>query len=63
MCIRDRLDIAQAHLTTIMPGYTHLQKAQPVTLAHHLMAYFQMFRRDYQRLEDGCKRADVMRCV
>ena len=58
--MRVLLDIAQAHLTTIMPGYTHLQKAQPVTLAHHLMAYFQMFRRDYQRLEDGCKRADVM---
>ena len=54
------LSIAQKHLTTIMPGYTHLQKAQPVTLAHHMMAYFQMFRRDYQRLQDCFKRADVM---
>ena len=32
-----------------MPGYTHLQKAQPITLAHHMMAYFQMFRRDLDR--------------
>ena len=43
-----------------MPGYTHLQKAQPITLAHHMMAYFQMLRRDWQRLEDAYTRADVM---
>ncbi|KKM09992.1 argininosuccinate lyase [Clostridiales bacterium PH28_bin88] len=54
------LDLAEQHLDTIMPGYTHLQKAQPVTLAHHLMAYFQMFRRDMERLQDCFRRTDVM---
>ena len=43
-----------------MPGYTHLQKAQPITLAHHLMAYFEMFRRDIERLLDCKKRVDSM---
>ena len=37
--------------TTVMPGYTHLQRAQPITFGHHLMAYAQMFLRDMQRLE------------
>ena len=46
------LKLASEHLDTIMPGYTHLQKAQPVTLAHHLMAYFEMLRRDLGRLDD-----------
>ncbi|MDN5347840.1 MAG: argininosuccinate lyase [Clostridia bacterium] len=50
------LDLAEAHLETIMPGYTHLQRAQPVTLAHHLMAYFEMFLRDRGRLADCLKR-------
>ncbi len=54
------LDLADAHRETIMPGYTHLQKAQPITLAHHLMAYFQMFRRDAQRLSDCYERTDCM---
>lgn len=54
------LDKAAAHLNTIMPGYTHLQRAQPITLAHHLMAYFQMFMRDIERLKDCCKRTDVL---
>ena len=54
------LNIARANLHTVMPGYTHLQKAQPITLGHHMMAYFQMFRRDWQRLEDLFVRADVM---
>lgn len=40
------------HTETFMPGFTHLQKAQPVTLAHHLGAYFEMFRRDRSRLRD-----------
>ncbi len=40
------------HIETFMPGFTHLQKAQPVTLAHHLGAYFEMFRRDRSRLRD-----------
>ncbi len=44
------------HIDTILPGFTHLQKAQPVTLAHHLGAYFEMFKRDLERLEDNYKR-------
>jgi len=51
---------AKRHTGTIMPGFTHLQKAQAVTLAHHLMAYFQMFKRDCERLSDCRKRADEM---
>ena len=54
------LDIAQDNLHTIMPGYTHLQKAQPITLAHHMMAYFQMFRRDLDRFAHAYDAADVM---
>ena len=49
-------DMAQKHTETVMPGYTHLQRAQPVTLGHHLMAYAQMFLRDLGRLEDTLKR-------
>ena len=45
-------EIMKEHLDTIMPGFTHLQKAQPITLAHHLGAYFEMFKRDSSRLED-----------
>ena len=54
------LMLAKKHKTDIMPGYTHLQLAQPVTLAHHLLAYVQMFRRDFERLADCYKRVDVM---
>ena len=54
------LDIAENHLHTIMPGYTHLQKAQPITLAHHLMAYVQMFLRDRNRFARAYDSADVM---
>ncbi len=54
------LDLAEEHLTTVMPGYTHLQRAQPVTLAHHLLAYCQMFRRDEERLADCRRRTDVL---
>lgn len=54
------VDIAKEHTETIMPGYTHLQKAQPITFAHHAMAYFEMFKRDYSRLEDCAKRMSVM---
>ncbi|MGI9952600.1 argininosuccinate lyase [Moorellaceae bacterium AZ2] len=53
------VDLAEKHIFTIMPGYTHLQKAQPVTLAHHLLAYFEMLERDQGRLEDCLKRLDV----
>lgn len=54
------LKLADTHLHTIMPGYTHLQKAQPITLAHHLLAYFEMLKRDLGRLDDCYKRTDVM---
>lgn len=54
------LDLSFQHLDTIMPGYTHLQRAQPVTLAHHLMAYFNMFARDADRLLDAYGRTDIM---
>lgn len=50
---------AENHLDSLMPGYTHLQVAQPVTFAHHLMAYVQMFLRDLDRLKDAYKRANV----
>ena len=54
------LNIADNNLDTIMPGYTHLQKAQPITLAHHVMAYYEMLRRDCIRLNDCRKRLNVM---
>ena len=54
------LDIAEENLHTIMPGYTHLQKAQPITLAHHMMAYVQMFLRDRERFRAAYRAADVM---
>lgn len=54
------LDKSEENIDTIMPGYTHLQKAQPVTVAHHFMAYFQMFSRDKERLLDCRKRVNVM---
>lgn len=46
------LKLMEEHVSTYMPGFTHLQKAQPITLAHHLGAYFEMFRRDLLRLDD-----------
>lgn len=49
-------NLASQHLNTIMPGYTHLQRAQPITFAHHLMAYAQMLLRDIDRLNDTRKR-------
>ncbi len=52
--------IAEKNLTTVMPGYTHLQRAQPVTLAHHMMAYAMMLIRDLGRLEDTYKRTNIM---
>lgn len=54
------LNLSKEHLDTIMPGYTHLQKAQPITFAHHLMAYFEMFKRDRSRLQDTYKRMNVL---
>ncbi|RYD05224.1 hypothetical protein N752_10540 [Desulforamulus aquiferis] len=54
------LNLAEQHRSTVMPGYTHMQRAQPVTLAHHLMAYVQMLLRDMDRLADCYRRTDVM---
>lgn len=54
------LDLAEKHIDTVMPGYTHLQRAQPITLAHHLLAYVQMFSRDVERLQDCYKRTNVL---
>jgi len=56
LVVRERLlDLAERHAATLMPGFTHLQVAQPVTFGHHLMAYFEMFSRDAERLAD-CRR-------
>jgi argininosuccinate lyase len=52
------LDLAEAHAGTIMPGFTHLQVAQPVTFGHHLMAYVEMFERDAERLADARRRVN-----
>jgi len=52
--------MAGKHLDVVMPGYTHMQRAQPVLFAHHLMAYYQMIKRDIQRFEDCLERVDVM---
>lgn len=51
---------AEENLETVMPGYTHLQRAQPITFAHHLMAYSEMFLRDKERLEDTQKRMNIL---
>ncbi len=53
------VEVAEQHLETVMPGYTHLQRAQPVLLAHHLLAYFTMFQRDRERLIDCRKRVNI----
>lgn len=53
------LKMAEQNLRVIMPGYTHLQHAQPVLLSHHLMAYFEMFSRDYERFQGCLERANV----
>jgi argininosuccinate lyase len=66
--IRDRIRTLQAglvskaevHLGTVMPGYTHLQRAQPILLAHHLLAYFEMFQRDRARFADCLVRVNVL---
>ena len=54
--LEELLKIMEENTETIMPGFTHLQKAQPVTLAHHIGAYFEMFKRDRSRLQDIYKR-------
>ncbi|MBP1759249.1 MAG: argininosuccinate lyase [Firmicutes bacterium] len=57
--IKTLLQLSEEHLETWMPGYTHMQKAQPITLSHHLMAYVQMFLRDLGRLKDTRKRLTI----
>lgn len=54
------LSMIKEHKETIMPGYTHLQRAQPITFSHHIGAYFEMFKRDYSRLEDAYKRVNIL---
>ncbi|MEK7309178.1 MAG: argininosuccinate lyase [Nitrospirota bacterium] len=54
------VNLAEKHINTAMPGYTHLQKAQPVLLSHHFLAYFEMLERDGERLEDCLKRVNVL---
>ncbi len=57
---RALITLAEANKGVVMPGYTHLQPAQPVLLAHHLLAYFEMLQRDIERFNDCLKRTDVM---
>jgi argininosuccinate lyase len=54
------VELAEANKAVIMPGYTHLQQAQPILLAHHLLAYFEMFERDKERFHDCLGRTDVL---
>ena len=53
------LSLAETHVETLIPGYTHLQRAQPLSLAHHLLAYFEMIQRDWQRLGEIYARVNV----
>ncbi|MBE9008436.1 argininosuccinate lyase [Fortiea sp. LEGE XX443] len=53
------LDIAEQNIETLIPGYTHLQRAQPLSLAHHLLAYFEMAQRDWERLADVYRRVNI----
>ncbi len=57
--LRTILGIMQENTETIMPGFTHFQKAQPITLAHHMGAYFEMFKRDHERMRDISKRMNT----
>jgi argininosuccinate lyase len=54
------VDLAEKNYNTVMPGFTHLQTAQPVTFGHHMLAWFEMLKRDAQRLHDGRTRVNVM---
>ncbi|MFH0768923.1 MAG: argininosuccinate lyase [Chloroflexota bacterium] len=59
-CQQALISLAETNKSMVMPGYTHLQRAQPVLLAHHLLAYFEMLQRDIERFNDCLKRTDVM---
>ena len=54
------VDLADQHKSVVLPGYTHIQRAQPVLFGHHLLAYYEMFERDRGRLEDCFKRVNIM---
>jgi len=54
------VSLAENHIDLIFPGYTHLQRAQPVLLAHHLLAYFEMLKRDRQRLQENVQRVNIL---
>ena len=54
------VELAKENIAVVMPGYTHLQPAQPVLFSHHIMAYYEMFKRDGQRMEDCLKRINVL---
>lgn len=54
------LDMAEKHIKVMLPGYTHMQRAQPVLLAHHFMAYYEMLQRDKERFQNAAESADVM---
>ena len=53
------IQVAEEHIETVVPGYTHLQRAQPISLGHHFMAYFWMLQRDKERLQDSLKRINL----
>ena len=53
------IKVAEKHIETVVPGYTHLQRAQPISFGHHLMAYFWMLQRDKERLQDSIKRINI----
>jgi argininosuccinate lyase len=57
---RALVELAEENKTVVMPGYTHLQRAQPVLFAHHLLAYFEMLQRDVERFKGCLKRADIL---
>jgi len=54
------LELSKKHKNKVMPGYTHMQRAQPITFSHHLLAYMEMFKRDIERLKDSLKRVNVL---
>lgn len=54
------IDLAEKHIDIIMPGYTHLQRAQPVLFSHHILAYFEMLQRDRERFKDCLQRNDIL---
>ena len=60
MLRKEIVGLAKIHIDVVLPGYTHLQRAQPVLLSHHLMAYYEMFSRDAERFMDCLKRINVM---